>query len=44
MGFDFGEDRNGKVWVIEVNGTPKVEGFRFLNDLRMYQTIKKYEA
>ncbi len=43
-GLDLAVDRNGKVWIIEVNANPKVEGFSFLNDLSMYQTIKKYQA
>jgi D-alanine-D-alanine ligase-like ATP-grasp enzyme len=43
-GFDLAVDENGKVWIIEANSLPGVRGFRFLSDLSMYRTIKKYKA
>lgn len=45
-GYDLGVDEFGHVWMIEANGGPNIglDGFRNLEDLSMYETIKRYQS
>lgn len=43
-GYDLGVDVNGRVWMIEANCSPLVGGFRYLKNLKMYRTIRRYQA
>jgi hypothetical protein len=43
IGFDFGVDERGKVWIIEANFRPAVFPFKMLENQSMYQTILKYK-
>lgn len=42
-GFDMGLDKNGRVWIIEVNRFPMMSHFRDLGDKDMYERIKRYK-
>lgn len=43
IGFDFGVDKRGKVWIIEANFKPGISPFKMLENKLMYQTILKYK-
>lgn len=43
-GYDLGVDVDGRAWIIEANCTPLVGGFRYLKNLNMYRTIRRYQA
>ncbi|MEH7346759.1 YheC/YheD family protein [Bacillus sp. JJ1532] len=43
-GFDLAVDESGHVWLIEANSIPLVGGFRYLEDLSMYNKILWYKA
>ncbi|MCS7464345.1 YheC/YheD family protein [Paenibacillus doosanensis] len=42
LGIDMGLDKNGKVWIIEVNFMPMLGLFRMLKDKSMYRKITSY--
>ncbi|WP_442600860.1 YheC/YheD family protein [Paenibacillus sp. KN14-4R] len=43
MGIDIGIDKNGTIWIIEVNFTPSVNLFLKLKDRQAYQRIRRYQ-
>ncbi|PPA69138.1 YheC/YheD family protein [Jeotgalibacillus proteolyticus] len=43
IGFDFGVDEDGKVWIIEANFKPMVFPFKMLEDDSMYKTIESFK-
>jgi hypothetical protein len=43
IGFDFGVDKRGTVWIIEANYKPGIFPFKMLENKLMYHTILKYK-